>query len=89
MSDFKEIIQKSFKPIPVSDSNSSSQAEKKPEKKAKALAGKRILVVDDIEINRMILVKVLTMLGVSYDVAENGEEALKKFQKTLSPLAMI
>ena len=38
-----------------------------------------ILVVDDIEVNRIILVKILTTLGAQCDTAANGQEAVDKF----------
>ena len=44
-----------------------------------AVRGLRILVVDDIEVNRIILVKILTSLGASCDTASNGQEAVDKF----------
>ncbi len=43
------------------------------------VAGKHILVVDDIEVNRMILVKILDTLGAVCDIAVNGQEAVDKF----------
>ena len=46
------------------------------------LKGRRVLVVDDIEVNRIILVKILQTLGADCDVAENGQEALKKFEQS-------
>jgi len=42
--------------------------------------GKRILVVDDIEANRIILVKILKTLGADCSVATNGQEAVAKFE---------
>ncbi|MCM1102676.1 MAG: response regulator [Clostridium sp.] len=42
--------------------------------------GKRILVVDDIEENRLVLVKVLNSLGAECDVACDGQEAVDKFE---------
>jgi len=45
--------------------------------------GKRVLVVDDIEVNRMILTKILGTLGAACETAENGQEAVEKF--TSSP----
>ena len=42
--------------------------------------GKSVLVVDDIDVNRMILVKILTTLGAQCDEAVNGREALEKFE---------
>ena len=44
--------------------------------------GRHILVVDDIEVNRIILVKILTTLGASCDVAGNGQEAVDTFLKS-------
>ncbi len=41
--------------------------------------GKHILVVDDIEENRLVLVKILNTMGAVCDVAYNGKEALDKF----------
>ena len=42
--------------------------------------GKTILVVDDIEVNRIILVKILSTLGAKCDVAANGREAVEAFE---------
>ena len=42
--------------------------------------GKTILVVDDIEVNRIILVKILNTLGAVCDVAANGREAVEVFE---------
>ncbi|MDE7261331.1 MAG: response regulator, partial [Oscillospiraceae bacterium] len=39
----------------------------------------RIMVVDDIEVNRIILTKILTSLGAFCDTAGNGQEAVDKF----------
>ena len=55
------------------------------DKKAKdrnsdVVRGKHILVVDDIEVNRIILVKILTTLGATCDTAGNGREAVEKFE---------
>ena len=41
--------------------------------------GKRVLVVDDIEVNRLILTKILSTLGAEFETAENGQEAVEKF----------
>ena len=43
------------------------------------ISGKHFLVVDDVEVNRMILVKILGTLGATCDIAENGKIALDKF----------
>jgi len=44
------------------------------------VAGRHIMVVDDIDVNRMILVKILTTLGANCDTAVNGQEAVDMFQ---------
>ncbi|MDE6589875.1 MAG: response regulator, partial [Oscillospiraceae bacterium] len=41
--------------------------------------GMHILVVDDIEVNRIILVKILGTLGAECETASNGREAVDKF----------
>ncbi|MBD5162628.1 MAG: response regulator [Oscillibacter sp.] len=48
--------------------------------RSEVVRDKRILVVDDIEVNRMILVKILSSLGASCDTAGNGQEAVDKFE---------
>jgi len=42
--------------------------------------GKHILIVDDIEVNQIILVKILSTMGAVCDVAGNGQEAVDKFE---------
>ncbi len=44
-----------------------------------ALAGKNILLVEDVDINREIIFAYLENTGVHIDVAENGVEALEKY----------
>ncbi|MDR2965694.1 MAG: response regulator, partial [Treponema sp.] len=43
------------------------------------LSGKRILIVEDIEINRAILTELLADTNAEFDEAVNGEEAVAKF----------
>jgi CheY-like chemotaxis protein len=43
-------------------------------------AGRRALLVDDVEINRMIVMAMLEMTGLELDEAEDGLEAVKKFE---------
>ena len=47
-----------------------------------AVAGRKVMVVDDIELNRMILVKILTTLGAVCDEVKNGQEAVEKFESS-------
>lgn len=41
--------------------------------------GKHILIVEDIDVNRLILCKILNTRGAACDVAVNGKEAVDKF----------
>jgi len=72
MCNFKDAIQRMMgttkKSVPDTD------------KKKNVVDGKHIMVVDDIEVNRMILVKILSTLGAVCDVAEDGQKALEKFE---------
>lgn len=43
-------------------------------------SGKRALVVDDIDINREIILELLSSTGLAMEIAENGVEALQKFE---------
>ena len=42
--------------------------------------GKRILVVDDNELNREIAVEILQMTGAEVETAENGKAAVEKVE---------
>ena len=70
MTNFKEAIQRTLgrhtTPAPVQE-------------KVSPIKGRHILVVDDIDVNRMILVKILSTLGGQCETAENGQEAVDKF----------
>lgn len=46
------------------------------------LAGHRILVVDDLEINRMILCELLEMTGAEVEEAEDGSNAIDLFERS-------
>ncbi len=46
-----------------------------------ALNGKRILLVEDNELNREIAEEIIGETGVTVEIAENGREALEKFEK--------
>ncbi|MBC8286805.1 MAG: PAS domain S-box protein [Nitrospinae bacterium] len=43
----------------------------------------KALVVDDVEVNRNVLAKLLTHIGVDVILAENGEEAIQKVKESL------
>jgi signal transduction histidine kinase len=50
-----------------------------PEAPEISLKGKRILLAEDIEINREIVLELLDSTGIEIDCANNGAEALEKF----------
>ena len=50
------------------------------ESNADVVREKHILVVDDIEVNRIILIKILGSLGAVCDSAANGQEAVDRFE---------
>ncbi len=43
------------------------------------MLGRRVLVAEDIDINQMVLVKLLGTLGAVCDIAENGQKAVEQF----------
>ncbi len=53
------------------------------------LAGKRMLLAEDIEINREITITLLSDTGIQIDCAENGEEALRMFREDQSRYDLI
>ncbi|MDE5825914.1 MAG: response regulator, partial [Lachnospiraceae bacterium] len=69
MSTFKEVIKRIM----------GSQKSPKPGQ-SDVVRDKHILVVDDIEANRLILIKILSSLGAFCDFAVNGQEAVDKFK---------
>ena len=52
--------------------------------KNNGLYGKKILVVDDVSINRKIVKNVITTSGGSVVCAKNGKDALKLFEQSYS-----
>jgi signal transduction histidine kinase/DNA-binding response OmpR family regulator/PAS domain-containing protein len=60
-------------------------------KKSEAVTfpGRRILLVEDVEINREIVLALLEPTGVEVDCAENGAEAVRKFQEAPEKFDMI
>jgi|GEM_PF-1895570 len=53
------------------------------------LAGSHILIVDDQEINRQILIELLEGIGASVQWACNGQEAVNKFEHEIRPFDAI
>ena len=54
------------------------QEKLRKEEVAKKLEGKKVLVVDDIDINRKLIIRNLTRLNMLYDEAESGKAAVSK-----------
>lgn len=69
MSNFKDVIRK----------KGTEQKTVSSEDEQDFLAGKHILVVEDIEINQLVVVKLLSTLKAECDVVENGQEAVDAF----------
>ncbi len=72
MSTFKETVRR------VMDGQRKNEADGESD----VVQNKHILVVDDVEINRIILVELLSALGASCDEAGNGKEALEAFEQS-------
>jgi CheY-like chemotaxis protein len=53
--------------------------EERVEAASESFRGSRILLAEDVEINREIVVSLLEPTGLEIDVAENGSEAVRKF----------
>jgi CheY-like chemotaxis protein len=47
-------------------------------------SGRRCLVVDDVEINRVIIQELLSCTGITLETAENGSDAVEKFMSNES-----
>jgi CheY-like chemotaxis protein len=63
----------------VPESSTGQAGSLKPEDSIPCLRGKRILLAEDIEINRIILGELLSETQVTIDEAVDGQEALDKF----------
>jgi Signal transduction histidine kinase len=66
-------------PIAEDDTNSVCDREETPNEVD--LSGKRILVADDIEINRIIMSELLAKTNVTIEEAEDGVQALEMFER--------
>ena len=78
MHSFKEAVERLMDSGKDKLERTDSQAES-------VFAGKHILVVDDIEVNRLILVKILESLGASVcDIAKDGQEAVDMFNSSIA-----
>jgi CheY-like chemotaxis protein len=62
-----------------SSADQAAPAAKKPEAQAEDFGGFRILLAEDVEINREIVLTVLEPTSLAIDCAENGAEAVKMY----------
>ncbi|AEF84425.1 signal transduction histidine kinase [Treponema primitia ZAS-2] len=65
-----------------SDEAAEQVEELSPQNTENRLAGKKALLVDDVEINRLIAVNLLEFTGIEFDEAEDGIMAVKKFNES-------
>jgi len=56
---------------------------------AQALAGKRILLVEDNRVNQMLASHMLKKLGVQTDIADNGEVAIQQLQDVIYDIVLM
>lgn len=68
-----------YLPIFTADPKPVSQVSPKPQ-----LVSGRVLIMDDEAVIRLTLSRLLQHLGYTVDTAQNGEEALEKFDQTTS-----
>lgn len=57
-------------------------SEPKPESGRTDFTGKRILLAEDIEINREVAAEILKTFGIISEYAENGKECVEQFEKS-------
>ena len=66
----------------LKEADNNPQQREAPGKSPAALTGKRILLVDDVEINRIIVIEQLSNLGLRMDEAVDGTEAVAMFARS-------
>jgi len=71
MSELRDVMSKPFR----------KETEEKQEKEQIDFHGKRVLLVEDNELNRMIAQAILTEVGLQVDIAENGLIAVTKMEE--------
>jgi signal transduction histidine kinase/AmiR/NasT family two-component response regulator len=60
-----------------------------PQNAENAFKGRRILLAEDVEINREIVLTLLEPMGIEIDCAENGEEAVRMYTAAPDKYSMI
>lgn len=69
--------------VPAQEHADRQEEEDRPQNKENHLADKRILVVDDIEINREVVAGLLDGSGAIIEMAANGREALNAYLRSV------
>ncbi len=69
--------------LPLADAHSLRVADGLPDDVTDIFKGKRALVVDDVELNRIVAVELLAETGLAFDEAGDGRQALDMAAKTL------
>lgn len=62
--------------LPCFDDETASASDEKEKSRVRDFSGKRLLLVDDMAINRQIAARLLDKLGFAVESAENGQEAV-------------
>lgn len=68
-----------FEKAPENIKESIQDAESDQEELYNLFAGKRVLAAEDNELNRMIMVEFLSMMGMECGTAQNGKEAVEEY----------
>ena len=68
--------------LPFTKAELPGAADEQPFDSPPDLTGKRLLIVDDVELNRFIIIEVLSETGAMTEEAENGKQALEMFVRS-------
>ena len=74
---------------PSTQDTNPTQTTATPVTPEKTLSGKRVLLVEDNLVNQMVASKLLQKLGITPDIANNGQEALDKLQLATYDLVLL
>jgi len=88
-----DAVMNALKGTAGSQANKVQYEERSPIKFKRALAGKRVLLVEDNDINQLVAKDILEQVGIQVSIASNGEEAIKyvranKFDAVLMDVQM-
>ncbi len=75
--------------FPVAAAGTQTEAQKENQPQAEGPLQGRILLVEDNKVNQMVANKMLTAMGLTVDLAENGEKALAALAQTRYDLVLM